>query len=118
MCLNSIRFYSNYMAIVSRDDEGSCIIFEDGKHVVIFRVDVTGTDNPVILHEAHYTQDIRTRFAETLVSLLTYAADDRYFQTETEPEAVRNKYVDDETHDKIVESVRYNISVLIEAGMI
>lgn len=112
-----VSFYSTYMAIIRREGSGSCIVLEDNKHVIVFRIDMTGVNNPVILHESYYTENIRSRFSEMVTVLLSCTADYKYFQTETAPVYVRNKYITDETHEEIVENVRYNIDLLVKAGV-
>lgn len=114
---STVSFYSTYMAIIRREGSGSCIVLEDNKHVIVFRVDMTGFDNPVILHESYYTENIRSRFSEMVTYLLSCTADRKYFQTDTTPVYVRNRYITDEMHKEIVECVKYNIDQLVKAGV-
>ena len=118
MYISTVKFYSNYAAVVSRDGAGSCVIFEDYHHVIIFRVDMTSNDDPVILHESYYTENTRLRFAEALTDLLTPNADERYFQMDKTPVQYRNRYIDDAMHAVIVESVKSCIEGLVKAGML
>lgn len=118
MCITQIRNYKDYMAIVSKDGAGSCVIFYEGCYVVIFRVDMTGIDNPVILMEAYYTEGIRSAYAQHFTDLVTYDAGSGYFQIENEPEPTCNRFVSAKMREEVMSITKRNISLLVSAGLL
>lgn len=118
MCITHIRNVKDYIAIVTKDGAGSCVIFHEGCYVVIFRVDMTGIDNPVILMEVYYPDGARSAYAQYLADLITHDTRSVYFQIEKEPEPTGNRFVSARMREEVISITKRNTALLVSAGLL